>query len=109
MNCRYSASGSLYERHYGSVYRISSASISKIIMETCTAIYEELAKTEFETYSQEYWLNVSNSFFNKWNFPNCLGAIDGKHIKIKKPANAGSSYYNNKVIFNINSETETGD
>jgi len=43
------------------------------------------------------WTEVANAFHLRWNFPNCLGAIDGKHIAIKCPDNANSLYYNYKV------------
>lgn len=50
--------------------------------------------------SNEQWLEVSNQFNSKWNFPNCVGAIDGKHIAIKCPHNAGSLFFNYKVGYN---------
>jgi len=28
---------------------------------------------------------VSNEFYQMWNFPNCCGAIDGKHIRVVCP------------------------
>jgi hypothetical protein len=28
------------------------------------------------------WLSVSEKFHKRWNYPHCLGAIDGKHVVI---------------------------
>lgn len=47
------------------------------------------------------WLKVAELFNTRWNFPNCLGALDGKHIQIKPPNKSGSTFYNYKHSFSI--------
>ncbi|GFX43080.1 DDE Tnp4 domain-containing protein [Trichonephila clavipes] len=39
---------------------------------------------------------VAQQYSTKWNFPNCIRAIDGKHIRIKAPKNSRSLFYNYK-------------
>nr|XP_029720700.1 uncharacterized protein LOC115262436 [Aedes albopictus] len=95
----YLAGGPFFERYAASNYRISKASSCHIIRETCQIIYEELAKTEFMAYTKENWSTVADDFEQKWNMPNCLGSLDGKHVRIKCPSNAGSLYYNYKVRY----------
>lgn len=45
------------------------------------------------------WQETANTFEKKWNFNNCIGAIDGKHVSIHKPPSSGFSYYNSKGFF----------
>lgn len=51
--------------------------------------------------TQAEWEVIAEGFNNQWNFPNCLGAVDGKHVAIKKPPNSGSYFYNYKHFFSI--------
>lgn len=49
----------------------------------------------------EEWIYLSNEYNNKWNFPNCIGALDGKHVVLSAPFNSGSEYINYKGTFSI--------
>ena len=39
--------------------------------------------------------------WDMWNFPNCIGALDGKHVRIRCPKNTGSMFYNYKQFFSV--------
>lgn len=47
------------------------------------------------------WLDIANKFKKKANFPNWLGAVDGKHIRIIHPPRSGSLFFNYKHFFSI--------
>ncbi|XP_066990473.1 uncharacterized protein [Macrobrachium rosenbergii] len=80
---------------------ISPQSLGNIVIETCDAIVSSLKDVIKIPESEEEWMSVSEEFDRKWDFPHCLGAIDGKHVKITKPYNSGSYYYNYKGTFSV--------
>ena len=51
--------------------------------------------------TEKKWKEVAAGLTSRWNYHNCLGAVDGKHIAMKKPPNAGSYYYNYKGFHSI--------
>eukprot|EP00112_Aurelia_sp_Birch-Aquarium-sp1_P010844 Seg230.5 transcript_id=Seg230.5/GoldUCD/mRNA.D3Y31 product="Protein ALP1-like" protein_id=Seg230.5/GoldUCD/D3Y31 len=51
--------------------------------------------------TEEEWLAIAKKFYERWQFPNCIGAIDGKHIVMQPPGDAGSKYYNYKHMHSI--------
>ncbi|XP_077541271.1 uncharacterized protein LOC144153512 [Haemaphysalis longicornis] len=47
------------------------------------------------------WFAFANGCEKCWQFPNCVGAIDGKHDNIVKQEKSGSLYFNYKKTFSI--------
>ncbi|XP_031327719.1 protein ANTAGONIST OF LIKE HETEROCHROMATIN PROTEIN 1-like isoform X2 [Photinus pyralis] len=98
---RYLATGESYKSLSFS-FRMGQSTIAGIIPEVCIAIYNNLKNQylKMPTTTQE-WLKIANEFEERWNLPHVLGALDGKHVVIKAPANEGSSYFNYKHTHSI--------
>ncbi|XP_036147861.1 protein ALP1-like isoform X2 [Monomorium pharaonis] len=83
-------------------YLVGITTAANIIYETCEAIWKNMQPIVLPSkINEEKWIKISEEFDNKWDFPHCIGAIDGKHIVIQCPRNAGSSYYNYKGSHSI--------
>lgn len=98
---RFLAGGSSYKELMYS-FRISKSSISKFVPEVCDTIYDILKNRYCKLPdSNEKWLEVAKNFHEQWQFPHCLGAIDGKHINIRCPPSTGSQFFNYKKQFSV--------
>lgn len=83
-------------------YHIGLATASTIIHSTSRAIWTVLMEKYLKSPSTEMeWKTIAKGFHDLWNFPNCLGALDGKHISIQAPCKSGSAFYNYKNFFSI--------
>ena len=83
-------------------FRMSTSTLCYMVPYTCKVIYQVLC-TEYLhcPNTEEEWLVISQQFESRWQFPNCIGAGDGKHIRIRCPANSGSEYFNYKGFFSL--------
>lgn len=98
---RYLASGDSYHS-LSFNFRVSVPAISKFIPLVCQAIIDILADEVIDTpVTEAAWREVEELFRRRWNLPHALGALDGKHVRIKKPAGGGSLYYNYKGFHSI--------
>jgi hypothetical protein len=50
---------------------------------------------QFPTTEYE-WKATAKGFEEMWNFPNCPGAVDGKHTHITPSADSDSEFWNYK-------------
>jgi len=51
--------------------------------------------------SEDKWKEIANGYQKLANCPNCIGALDGKHVRVIKPTKSGSLFYNYKHYFSI--------
>ena len=98
---RYLASGKS-QRCQSFDFVVGESTLCDIIHQTCDAIWVALNEKYLKCpTSTEDWKSIAVEFFEQWNFPHCVGALDGKHIAINCPPNAGSTYYNYKGFHSV--------
>ena len=74
-------------------FRVAHNTICTLVIEICEAIIEEYSAEVMKCLvTPEDWKSVAEGFSAKWNFPHCVGAIDGKHIAIRCLRNGESLY-----------------
>ncbi|XP_072010865.1 uncharacterized protein [Engystomops pustulosus] len=82
-------------------FLIGTSTIARIVNHTCVVIWSHLRRTMMPPPNAQQWLDIAHGFEEKANFPNCIGALDGKHIRVQKPPNSGSRYFNYKRYFSV--------
>ncbi len=98
---RYLASGDLYPSLQAQ-FRIHRFTITKIIPQVCKAIVQAYeAELMNPPSTPEGWSEISDRFASRWNLHHVLGAIDGKHIRIRRPPEPGIAYKNYKKYHSI--------
>jgi hypothetical protein len=51
--------------------------------------------------NESKWKGIAERYLDLWNLPNCIGSIDGKHIRVKCIPETGSLCYNYKDNFSV--------
>nr|CAH7754475.1 unnamed protein product [Callosobruchus chinensis] len=80
---------------------MGASTVGKIIKEVCAALWEVFQPLHMKQPTTADFLRISEEYNRLWDFPNCIGALDGKHIRIKYPSHSGSMFFNYKHYFSI--------
>jgi len=65
-------------------YLVGLTTVVNIVAETCKVIWEELCPIVLPPSLDEWeWRSIAEDFKDLWDFPHCIGAIDGKHVTIQ--------------------------
>ncbi|XP_031759139.1 harbinger transposase derived 1-like isoform X1 [Xenopus tropicalis] len=96
---RFLATGSTFAAlHYQ--FLIGRATIGMIVRETCKTIWNVTKDLVMPEPNTEKWMKIAEGFYEKTDFPNCIGALDGKHIRVTRPPNTVSKSCS-KVFFTV--------
>lgn len=82
-------------------WKIGKETVRQVILETCEVIWITLAPLYVKEPDQDKLSACEKDYYEIWGMPNCVGAIDGKHIAIKCPPKSGSQFFNYKKYFSI--------
>ena len=101
LTIRYLATGESYTS-LSCQFRVGRSTISKFLPEVCRAIQDEFTREYLRCpTTPDEWKVLETEFRIRWNIPHALGALDGKHVVLKKPNNSGALYHNYKGFFSI--------
>ncbi|XP_044151430.1 protein ALP1-like [Bufo gargarizans] len=82
-------------------FRLGKSTISYIVKDTCRAIWNLLREEFLPHPTCQQWISIADKFYEVTQFPNCIGAVDGKHVRLLKPPRSGSSFFNYKKYFSV--------
>ncbi|KAI0221825.1 hypothetical protein LSAT2_026913 [Lamellibrachia satsuma] len=83
-------------------FRMGERTMSNIVDETCQALFTVMKERYLKVpATAEHWRKIAVEFHTKWNYPCCIGALDGKHVAIQQPVNSGSEFFNYKHFFSV--------
>ena len=76
--------------------------MSKIISETCQAIYTVLKEPYLAPLiTEKEWSEMPEQFEEVWKMPHAISCIDGKNIKVEWPELSGTLYCIYKGFYSI--------
>ena len=96
LTIRYLATGESYTS-LSCQFRVGRSTISKFLPEVCRAIQDEFTREYLRCPTTPgEWKELETEFRIRWNVPHALGALDGKHVALKK-----ALYHSYKRFFSI--------
>jgi len=72
--------------------------VSKIVHAVSTAILDTIQPLYLPQPTTEMWETIASRFEERWQFPHCIGALDGKHINTFAASYLNTQGLNNSCL-----------
>ena len=82
-------------------FGVAVPTVCRIVHETTKAIVDSLAPENIKFPESDAEYLAAMATFQGKPIPNCIGAIDGSHIRILRPPECGTDFYNRKGYYSI--------
>ncbi|XP_077277495.1 uncharacterized protein LOC143905778 [Temnothorax americanus] len=82
-------------------FRVGESTVREVVKEVCHVLYKVLDPLYLSSPTEEDWRKYAHGYWNRWNIPNCVGSVDGKHVRLRCPPRSGSLYFNYKKFYSI--------
>ena len=92
---RYFSTGESF-RSLAYSFRMDHYTVGKIVDRISDVLWGKLSTKHLTVPDHDRFLDMAVKFRERRNFPNVVGCIDGKHIRIKCSTKVGSLFYNYK-------------
>ncbi|KAJ8945481.1 hypothetical protein NQ314_009234 [Rhamnusium bicolor] len=83
------------------IFKIGVSTVSNIVRDVCKAIWTVMRLECIPPPTTELWESIASHFEATANFSHCIGAVDGKHIRLTCPPYSGSMYFNYKDYHSV--------
>jgi hypothetical protein len=83
--------------HYD--FLLDATTVREIVGHTCDAIWEYLKPVYMSARDKNAWIRTDDEYYERRNFLNCIGAVDGKHIRMRKQNEIWYQFFNYKNFF----------
>ena len=78
------------------LFGVGLSTVCVCVHDVCAAIVELLAGQYIKFPKGQGLRVIVDGFMSKWGFPQCVGALDGSHIKVIAPKDNPLDYFNRK-------------
>jgi len=73
--------------------------VGKRVDQVSDVLWSKLSSNDLTVPDHDRFLDIAVKFRERCNFPNVIGCIDRKHIRVKCPTKAGSLFFNYNFFF----------